>query len=516
MEVSQAFLQNLDHLGTWGVLTTDANLLVTGWNRWLEQRSGKSAAEVVGRRLFEVYPDLTVRSMDRYYRQALAGQSCILSQGFHKYLLPMPPTVSNTRLMKMQQTARLAPLVDQGAVIGTLTLIEDVTERIVTDEELRKQAERLEESNRHKDEFLAMLAHELRNPLAPIRNGIRLLEMLKADAPEARQTRDMMQRQVAHMSRLVDDLLDVSRIASGKVRLRKESCDLNAIACDVLEDYRPIIQDAGIHLTPQLSGEPCLVQGDAVRLAQIIGNLLHNANKFTNPGGTITAACEMPEHSNSVVFRISDTGIGMNRETLSRVFEAFAQADSSLERSKGGLGLGLSLARGLTELHGGTLEALSDGLGRGSTFTLRLPRLSDAAVQTKLNNAPAPVQNTRRILIIEDNRDMAFTAKLLLTRYGFQVDCAETGPAGVEAARTFLPHIVLCDIGLPGMDGYEVARRLRADALTERSFLIAQSGYGREEDLRNSQDAGFDLHLTKPVDYTELHRILNSVPQEPQ
>ncbi|MBA4016835.1 MAG: hybrid sensor histidine kinase/response regulator [Pirellula sp.] len=513
MESSNLLIATLDRLGAWGVVTTDSNLVVTGWNRWLEQRSGKAARDVVGRRIVEIYPDLLVRAMDRYYRQALEGQACLLSQRFHKYLLPMPPTVAHTHLMNMQQTARLMPLLEDEVICGTLTLIEDVTERIVTEEELRKQADRLEEANRHKDDFLAMLAHELRNPLGPIRNGLQVLDFIPGDSPDAIQTRQMMERQVTHMSRLVDDLLDVSRIARGKVRLRQTLCDLNSIVHDVVEDYRPLIEKNGIRLVLLSLAEDAAVCGDSIRLAQIVGNLLNNANKFTNPGGEIRVACETNRETKSVLIRISDTGIGMSRETLLQIFDTFSQADESLDRSKGGLGLGLSLAKGLANLHGGAIQASSDGVGRGSSFTLSVPLTESGVVETTPAAEPAiPNQEMKRILVIEDNRDMAQSMKMLLSHIGYQVEWADSGNAGLDLARRFSPSIVLCDIGLPGRNGFEVARALRADPITEHAYLIAQSGYGQDEDVRKAHDAGFDLHLTKPVDFIELKRVLSAVP----
>jgi signal transduction histidine kinase/CheY-like chemotaxis protein len=517
MQSNKAFIENLDRLGAWGVITTDTSLLVTGWNRWLEQRSGKLAAAVLGRHLFELFPDLTARGMDRYYRETLEGHACLLSQRFHKYLLPMPPSVSYTSLMHMQQTARLMPLMDEERVSGTLTLIEDVTERIVTEDELRKQAERLEEAGRHKDDFLAMLAHELRNPLGPIRNGLHMLELVAGDSDEARQTRAMMTRQVAHMARIVDDLLDVSRIARGKVRLRQEPCDLTTIVRDVIEDYRPLVEKIGIRLVLDSTPQRAIVRGDGVRLAQVVGNLLNNAAKFTNAGGEIRITREINRTAKTVVIRISDTGIGMSRETLARVFDSFAQADSSLDRSKGGLGLGLSLAKGLTNLHGGSIEAASAGADLGSVFTLVFP-LSEAELPeaSKASDGHDPAQQSKRILIIEDNPDMALSMQMLLTRLGYQTELATTGIAGVELARRVRPHIVLCDIGLPGRNGYEVARTLRADPDTQHAYLIAQSGYGADDDLRKSHDSGFDLHLVKPVDFMELKRVLSAVPGDAQ
>jgi signal transduction histidine kinase/ActR/RegA family two-component response regulator len=468
----------------------------------------------VGLFLFDVFPDLVVRSLDRYYREAIAGQAAILSQRFHKYLLPLPPTVATAQLMHMQQTARISPIFEGGVIRGTLTLIEDVTERVVTELELRQQAERLEEANRHKDEFLAMLAHELRNPLAPIRNGIRVLEILGSQTDEARETREMVERQVTHMSRLVDDLLDVSRIVRGKVRLQQEPVDMMAVVRQVAHDYGPILADSQIKLTVDVGREPCWILGDSIRLTQIVSNLLHNASKFTNQGGDVRLTAEVLRQDASLVIKVSDTGIGMAPDVMKHVFDAFSQAQTSLDRSKGGLGLGLALVKGLTELHGGTVEAFSAGPDQGSEFKVRLP-LKEVPAPSAM---PAPLiksarNETRRVLLIEDNRDAALTMRLLLKHAGFDVEMAFTGPEGVEAAQKVKPDIVICDIGLPGLDGFNVARTLRSEPACRGAFLIALSGYGQAEDVRKAHHAGFDLHIIKPVDFTHLEQALRAAPR---
>jgi signal transduction histidine kinase/ActR/RegA family two-component response regulator len=509
MEVTQTYLDNLDFLGAWGVLTTDENLAICGWNRWLERHSGKKAEEMVGKPLLEAFPDLVVRSLDRYYRDALDGQTAILSQRFHNYLLPFPPTTAAAHLMNMQQTVRISPLMEGGAIRGTLTLIEDVTERVVTESELRQQAQRLEEANRHKDEFLAMLAHELRNPLAPIRNGIRVLDIAGANNKEARETREMIERQVSHMARLVDDLLDVSRIIRGKVRLQNEPVDLMAIVRQAAQAYGPILADNRIKLSVQCAPEPCWILGDVIRLTQIVSNLLHNANKFTNQGGDVHLTAHVCRDDKTAIIKVTDSGIGMTPETLAHVFDSFSQAQSTLDRSAGGLGLGLALVKGLTELHSGTVEAYSAGLNQGSEFTVRLP-LTDV----KPPELPTPqqlecdVQGTGKVLVIEDNRDAAMTMQRLLSHSGYDVTVAFSGPEGVDCALREAPPIVICDIGLPGMDGFNVARALRSEPACRDSYLIALSGYGQSEDVRKAKDAGFDLHLIKPVDFTRLQQAL--------
>jgi signal transduction histidine kinase/CheY-like chemotaxis protein len=510
MEVTQTFLDNLNSLGAWGILTTDENLVVVGWNRWLERHSGRRAEDIVGAPLLQVFPELAVRGLDRYYREAIAGQAAILSQRLHSFLLPFPPTTATSQLAQMQQTVRISPMFDGDRIQGTLTLIEDVTERVVTEMELRQQASRLEEANRHKDEFLAMLAHELRNPLAPIRNGIRILDLVGSRSEEARATREMIERQVSHMVRLVDDLLDVSRIIRGKVRLQKEPIDVMAVVRQVAQDYGPILSDNRIHLLVHVDSQPCWILGDPIRLTQIVSNLLHNANKFTQPGGTVRLRATRAKEERTVVIQVTDNGIGMTPDTLAHVFDTFSQAQTTLDRNQGGLGLGLALVKGLVELHGGTVEATSVGLHQGSEFTIRLPVTEVAPPSTPSPPTEAQAPASGKVLIIEDNRDAAMTMKSLLTHYGFEVAVAFSGLDGVEAARKEIPDIVICDIGLPGMDGFGVARSLRAEPALRGAYLIALSGYGQTEDVRQALDAGFDLHLIKPVNFTHLEQALKT------
>jgi PAS domain S-box-containing protein len=517
MEVTPTFLDNLDRLGAWGILTTDSELRVRSWNRWLERHSGKAAGEVIGHPLLAVYPDLTVRELDRYYQQALEGQSSILSQRFHKYVLPMPPTVPSSSLMHMQQTVRISPLTEDSVIRGTLTLIEDVTERIVTEQELREQADRLEEANRHKDEFLALLGHELRNPLAPIRSGIELLKAVGSHEPDARDTRDMIERQVMHMVRLVDDLLDVSRIIRGKVRLQPEPCEMVNMLRQIASDHQSLLADNGVRLTVDLPSQHCWLMGDRTRLSQVVANLLHNAGKFTNRGGEVRLRARLNAAEETFEIAVEDNGIGMTEKTLRRVFDAFSQAESTLDRAQGGLGLGLALVKGLTELHGGAVKAESSGLGHGSVFTVSLP-LTRLPVTTTEARPPvmrsaagnvSPV-NGKHVLVIEDNRDAANVLQKLIARMGFRVDVAHSGFDGLDAARRTPPDIVICDIGLPGLDGFAVARALRSEEATSDAFLIAQSGYGQAGDIQRALEAGFDLHLIKPMDIKKLEETLRS------
>ncbi len=367
----------------------------------------------------------------------------------------------------------------------------------------------IQEADHRKDEFLGMLAHELRNPLGPIRNAVHVLQLVGPADERVVQARDMIDRQVTHIARLVDDLLDATRIASGKILLRKECCDLVRIVRQTAADYGSIFEASGLHLEVRAPHEPTWVEGDATRLAQSIGNLLHNAHKYSNPGGQITV--DLARDSDGALITVRDSGVGIGPELLGHIFDVFRQGEQGLDRTRGGLGLGLPLVKGLVELHGGQVSAASEGHGRGATFTIRLPVCGPPTTATRPANIDGKVTKFR-ILVIDDNEDAADSARVLLNLDGHDARTAYSGPEGVHAAQTFCPQVVLCDIGLPGMDGYEVARVLRSDPLVQDAYFIALTGYGRDEDKRHSHDAGFDLHMTKPVDYNNLRRALASLP----
>jgi CheY-like chemotaxis protein len=403
----------------------------------------------------------------------------------------------------------------QGNIIAAVATWFDITERKALEQALQQRAEQLAEADRRKDEFLAMLAHELRNPLAPIRNALQIMQMIGEPHPDVRPVRDMIERQVSHLAGLVDDLLDVSRIGRGKVLLRKEKLDLTALVRAVTTDHRPLLLETGLQLTAELPDRPLWVDGDATRLAQVVGNLLHNAAKFTDPGGHVTVVLAAEPDGTPATLTVRDTGIGMEGDILSRLFEPFSQADRSLHRSRGGLGLGLALVKGLVELHGGGVRAASAGPGRGSELTVNLP-LAPGPAGLKRSAEPAAPGRSLRILVVEDNRDAAESLRLLLQLSGHRVAVAYSGTAALGAAREFWPDVVLCDIGLPGgLDGYDVARALRADPEQAVATLIALSGYGQEEDQRQARQAGFDRHLTKPVEPQVLTRLLAALPVRP-
>ena len=386
----------------------------------------------------------------------------------------------------------------------------DVTER--------KQMEKaLLDEDRRKDEFLATLAHELRNPLAAMSAGLDLLKINLHDPASAGRTRDMMQRQFGHMVRLVDDLLDISRVGSGKIELRREALTVQTIVAHAVEGSSALIQTLGHQLDIDTPDQPVWVHGDLTRLAQVLANLLNNAAKYTANGGRIALSVHIEEQL--VAIRIADNGAGIPADMQARIFDLFAQVDNTLSQSHGGLGIGLSLARKLIDMHGGSITCESGGLGKGSTFTARLPlatAVATAASELALSRIPAEAHAAaapapgaaQRVLIVDDNEDAAEALAMMLQFSGCEALTAHGGKEGLAASRSFRPDVIFLDIGLPGMNGYDVARQIRADPQTRDAFLIALTGWGSDEDRRLSSEAGFDLHLTKPVDMQALTSLL--------
>jgi PAS domain S-box-containing protein len=370
----------------------------------------------------------------------------------------------------------------------------------------------LRESDQRKDEFLAMLAHELRNPLAPIRNAVHVLHTEGAPVPELQWARAVIDRQAQQLTRLVDDLLDVSRITRGKIELRKERVQLATIINSAVEASRPLIEKGHHELTVTLPPEPIFLDADATRLAQVLLNLLNNAAKYTEPGGHIGLSAE--REGQQVILRVQDTGIGIAREMVPRIFDLFVQVDRSLERAQGGLGIGLTLVQRLVQLHGGSVEAHSDGPGKGSAFTIRLPVVSvpkPGAPARQGNRAASKTPMRRRILVVDDNRDAANSLAMLLKLMGHEVATAHDGLQALETIQTFQPHVALLDLGMPKLNGYDAARRIRELWNKDRIVLIALTGWGQEEDRRRTREAGFDHHLVKPVDVEALQQLLARV-----
>ncbi len=418
------------------------------------------------------------------------------------------------------------PLSVRGRVLGVVTFIaaesgrrydasdlavaEDLAHRAAVAIENARLYQAVREADRHKDEFLALLGHELRNPLAPVRNALAVMKMPGADASVMRQAREMMERQVEHMVRLVDDLLDVSRIMRGKVELRRERVELAAVVARAVETSQPAVDAEGHQLTVSVPPEPLWVNGDPMRLAQVVGNLLTNAAKYTERGGRIglTAGREDGE----AVLRVRDTGIGIAPELLPRLFDMFFQAERRTKKSQGGLGIGLSLVRGLVELHGGNVEAHSGGPGTGSEFVVRLPLAArDEAKddpRAPTGPAPEPMLAPRRVLIVDDNVDAADSLAMLLRTKGQEVEVAYDGPSALAKAEAAPPAVAFLDLGMPKMDGYELARAFRADPVLKDVILVALTGWGQPEDRERTKEAGFDHHLVKPAEVDALHELL--------
>ena len=368
----------------------------------------------------------------------------------------------------------------------------------------------LREADRRKDEFLATLAHELRNPLAPLRTGLQLLSGPGIDADRQRGITDMMNRQMKQLLRLIDDLLEISRISTGKLVLQREPLDLRRVVEMALEACEPVIKRGGHQLTVEVPDEEVCVDGDPARLAQSLSNLLHNAAKYTPDGGQITV--RLARRGDEAVISVQDSGVGLPPEMIGRVFDMFAQVNRTLARSQGGLGIGLALVRSLVGMHGGRVLAESPGPGHGSTFAIELPLATQ-------ESAPAPLDETTarepeqplRILVVDDNEDAASSLAMLLSLSGHQVEVANSGPAALSMAVRLLPQVVFCDLGMPGMDGHQLAARFRKDPRLASTRLVALTGWGSEEDKRRSRASGFDEHLTKPASLQALSALLSSL-----
>jgi PAS domain S-box-containing protein len=390
---------------------------------------------------------------------------------------------------------------DAGQVAGFIGTLTDITER-------KQAVEALQEADRRKDEFLALLAHELRNPLAPLRNGLQLMRLASGDADAIAKTREMMDRQLSHMVRLVDDLLDVSRIGRGKMELRRARVLLAEVVNRAVETARPALEANGLLLTVALPPEPILLDADLTRLAQVLGNLLGNSAKYTGRGGSVRLAAAL--EGEQVRVTVEDTGIGIPAAALPNVFDMFSQVEPSFERSAGGLGLGLALVKTLVEMHGGTVEAASPGRGQGSTFTVRLPVLKDRAEplpEEAAEEVPA-AGSKRRILVVDDNSDAAVSMAMMLELLGNEVRTAGDGIEAVEAAGEFRPQVILMDMGMPTLDGYEATRRIREQPWGREMTIIALTGWGQQSDRVKSVKAGCNGHLVKPITWSDLEQLL--------
>ncbi|HSF41273.1 MAG TPA: PAS domain-containing protein, partial [Thermoanaerobaculia bacterium] len=482
--------------------------IVTSWNAAAERMYGYSAWEAIGRPVDFLVPPERRGELAPVFAKLAEGEEIgsFETVRFRKDGTPIDIFLT------------LSPVRDaSGRIVGVSGIDRDVSERKRVREalqeseaKLRERTEQLIEADHRKDEFLAMLGHELRNPLAPIRNCLHLLELPQTTSEQAERARATIERQVLHLTRLVDDLLDISRISRGKILIRHERTDLTEVVRATAEDQRHGLEEQGIELVLDLPDRPVGILGDPTRLSQTVGNVLHNAGKFTDAGGRVAVSLRVEPETGTAVVSVEDTGIGMEPELLPSIFEPFSQADRGPDRSRGGLGLGLALVRALVEMHGGTVSAASDGPGRGSELRIRLPLAGEAEAADPEPQVASPRNaRPRRCLVIEDNADAAESMALLLELSGHEVAVAHDGVQGLERARELRPEVVLCDIGLPGeLDGYGVARAFRADPDLAAACLIALTGYGQEEDRRRALEAGFNAHLTKPADLDALKRLV--------
>jgi PAS domain S-box-containing protein len=475
------------------VIGLDLSGNVTSWNQAAEKLYGYTAAEIVGHPVLALLPDDLVNEEEE-----------ILEKVRHGKLLRHFDTV---RVRKDGQKVDVSLSIsvirdDAGAIIGCSKIARDIGDR--------KRAEKaLREADRRKDDFLALLGHELRNPLAGIVSGVEVLNQLGADDEDVRSVRAIIERQANHMSRLIDDLLDVSRIVRAKVTLDRTRLDLTALVQQTVADHAMQFEQRQLSLEVDTGDDHAWVEGDAVRLAQVVTNLLNNSIKFTDPQGRISVRVRPAPTRGEAVLEVHDTGIGMTPETIASLFEPFAQAEATLERSSGGLGLGLAVVKGLVELHGGRISASSPGPGQGASFVIQLQLCPAPRSLSPQTNVDQPATDPLRVLVVDDNRDVLHLISKLLKMRGHTVAVAKDGSSGVNMAREFRPDLVLCDIGLPGeMNGYRVAEALRADPATRWTHLVAVTGFGQEEDRRRALAAGFDRHMTKPVGYADLVTLI--------
>jgi PAS domain S-box-containing protein len=481
------------------IIGKDMDGIIRSWNRGAERLYGYTSEEVVSKPISLLIPPDQPDELPGIVERLKRGERV--------------EHYETERVRKDGQrldvSLSISPIKDDiGRIIGASAIARDITER-------KRLYRQLQEADRHKDEFLATLAHELRNPLAPIRNALQILRLAGDKKAAVEQVRTIMERQLQQMVRLVDDLMDVSRITRRKLQLRKERVDLAMIVRHAVETSRPIIESGGHELAVTLPSEPIHVEADEDRLAQVFSNLLNNAAKYTERGGhiwlTVEAARVGDQPSREVVIRLKDTGVGIPADQLPHIFEMFAQVDQSLERSQGGLGIGLTLVKWLTEMHGGTVEAHSEGRGKGSEFIVRLPIVSEQPTQLPSGSAESErkvASGPCKVLIVVDSEDTASSMRTMLLMMGHDVHIARDGIQAMEAAGSYQPDVVLLDLSLPKLSGYEVARIIRQQPGGKDMKLVALTGWGQEEDKRRSTEVRFDYHVLKPVEPAELEALL--------
>ncbi len=473
------------------IVSKDLNGVINSWNAGAERLFGYTAEEVIGRPVSILIPEDREDEEPRILKLIRSGRAV---DHYETVRRRKDGTLIDVSLS-------VSPIIDDlGKVVGAAKIARDISQQKLFEASLYEASQR-------KNEFIAVLAHELRNPLAPIRNALRILQSKTADDPATDNITGMMQRQLRLIVRLVDDLLDVSRISRGKIELRRERVELNSLVREVVEAARALTQCDDQEITIECPADPVYLFVDPTRIAQVIGNIVNNACKFSGEGGRIAVIVETD--GSSAVIRTRDNGIGIAPEKRMMIFEMFTQIDTSLERTERGLGIGLALAKTLVELHDGEITVESDGPGRGSEFIVRLPVAGDTAETPMASGHQVPRLTGRRILVVDDNHDSAASLAVLLEMMGNETRTAHDGVSAYETALAFRPELMLLDIGLPKMNGYDVCRRIRKQPWGEAMTIVALTGWGQKEDVRKSIEAGFNGHLVKPVELEALADVLS-------
>jgi PAS domain S-box-containing protein len=492
-ESEERFRLLVEGVQEYAIFRLDPEGKVASWNRGAEMIKGYAASEIIGSHFSCFYPpDAILQGKPAWELEMATRYGSVEEEGWR---------VRKDGSRFWANVVITALRDKEGNLRGFAKVTRDMT--------VRRRVEELEQADRQKDEFLALIAHELRNPLAPIRTALDVLRRRDVPAPALGQAGRIAERQLRHMARLLDDLLDVSRIREGRIELRKEFLNVSTLMRAAAAAARPLMDERQHDFVVDEPANEIWVEGDHVRLEQVLGNLLNNAAKYTDPGGKIRLSAE--KNDGDVLIRVQDTGIGIEPMMVSRVFDLFVQAERRTELSAGGIGIGLSLVKKLVELHGGRVEAFSAGVGRGAEFIVRLSTAAPPPAAERKPLTSPPIDATARglrVLLVDDNADSADGLGILLELQGHEVRVAYDGPTALENARQFRPHVALLDIGMPSMDGYELARRLRATPETKDVLLVAMTGWGQDEDHRKSREAGFAHHLVKPFEPAALEKLL--------
>ena len=498
-----------------GCFVTDVQLRVVLWNRWMELHSGRSASEVLGRSLLDLYPDVSDREIKEYYQSALEGRVTILAHALHRYIIALPPTNSDLGFAHMPQSGRIGPLDDAGVLVGTVTIVEDVSDRLASESVLRKQIEAqqlargmAENALRAKDEFLSTLSHEIRTPLNAVLGWARILIARgEIDRTLLDRALHVIERNATAQARMIDDMLDMARIAAGKLRLEMRPVDVVKVVLAAVDVVMPAAHAKRVTLRTNLDPRTPNVMGDQDRLQQVIWNLLSNALKFTEAGGSIEVRLALNGRFARIV--VADTGHGISPEFLPHVFERFRQADASSSRRHGGLGVGLALVHDLIVLHGGSVLAQSEGEGKGATFTIDLPTVAaqeiGASIEGEgLSHAMTSLDRVR-VLLIDDDKDARELSLAVLEQCGARVKAVSSSAEAIasllDTPRALMPHVIVSDLGMPAQDGYQLIRQIRAiDSELGRIPAVAVTGYATADDVQRALTAGFQLHISKPMD----------------